>query len=151
MPTQNYILINSFVRIKVFFLNCASQIFAMNRIQREPTKKSPQVDLNPETKSAHFSGRSISSDGFLFYEEIIDWFKINSNSFDKFNVHFGFDHINTVTNKCLLQILLMMKKLKDEGRDIYVEWAYDEDDDDMLETGQELELLSEMQFNYSKK
>ena len=51
----------------------------MVRIQREATKKSPKVDLNPETGIAHFSGRSISSDGFLFYEEIIEWFKDNGN------------------------------------------------------------------------
>ena len=122
----------------------------MVRIQREGTKKSPTVDLNPETGTAHFSGRSIHSDAFEFYDEIIAWFKNNGDKFEELNVHFAFDHINTVTNKCVLQILLLIKKLGDEGRKHNIDWYYDEEDDDMLETGEELEMLCGLKFNYKK-
>lgn len=122
----------------------------MVRIQIDETKKSPKVDLNPETGTAHFSGRSINSDAFIFYEDIIEWFKINGEKFEELNVHFGFEHINTVTNKCLLQILLMIKKFEESGRNIKVEWAYDEEDEDMYETGEELEMLSGVNFKYTK-
>lgn len=120
----------------------------MNRIQIEETKKSPKVDLNPITGKAFFSGRSIHSDAFEFYEEIINWFKINGENFDLLDVEFAFDHINTVTNKCILQILLMMKNLEEKGKKVKVDWVYDEDDDDMLETGEELEILCDIKFNY---
>jgi len=122
----------------------------MVRIQIDETKKSPKVDLNPETGTAHFSGRSINSDAFIFYEDIIEWFKNNGEKFEELNVHFGFEHINTVTNKCLLQILLMIKKFEESGRNIKVEWAYDEEDEDMYETGEELEMLSGVNFKYTK-
>ena len=120
----------------------------MVRIEIEATKKSPKVDLNPENGTAHFSGRSIHSDAFIFYDDIIDWFKRNGDKFEELNVHFGFDHINTVTNKCLLQILLMIKKFSDGGKKVNIVWAYDDEDDDMLETGEELEILSGVKFEY---
>lgn len=122
----------------------------MKRIQIEGTKKSPTVDINPETRTALFSGRSIHSDAFLFYEEIIEWFKKVDERFEDFTVELSFDHINTVTNKCLLQILLIIKKVIEGGGKIRVIWGYDEDDDDMLETGEELEMLSELTFEYKK-
>lgn len=122
----------------------------MVRLQIEGTKKSPSVDLNPETGEATFRGRSIHSDAFVFYEEIIEWFSRNINNFETLTVNLAFDHINTVTNKCLLQILLIIVKGKEGGRDIKVIWTYDEDDDDMLETGEELELLSQIEFEYNK-
>lgn len=120
----------------------------MERIQVDETKKSPKVDLNPETGKAYFSGRSIHSDAFLFYDKIIDWFNKNSTQFSRLDVYFSFDHINTVTNKCLLQILLIIKKMEENGKEVHIEWVYDKDDDDMLETGEELELLSNIKFNY---
>lgn len=122
----------------------------MVRLQIEGTKKSPSVDLNPETGEATFIGRSIHSDAFVFYEEIIEWFTRNINNFETFTVNLGFDHINTVTNKCLLQILLIIVKAKESGKDIKVIWSYDAEDDDMLETGEELELLSQIDFKYIK-
>ena len=120
----------------------------MKRLQIEATKKSPSVDLNPETCTALFKGRSIHSDAFIFYEDIVDWFDSNCDKMDHLKVDLAFDHINTVTNKCILQILLILGKNIKNGKEISVVWSYDEDDDDMLETGEELELLSQIKFEY---
>lgn len=120
----------------------------MVRIQIAGTKKSPTVDLNPETGIAQFSGRSIHSDAFEFYEDIIAWFQRNGDKFEKLNVNFAFDHINTVTNKCILQILLFVKELEQKGIPNNINWVYDAEDDDMLETGEELEMLCGLKFNF---
>ena len=115
-------------------------------INIEKTNKSPQVFISEEDGVAIFKGRSIHSDGFDFYDPIIKWFEKYSKTTIK--VDFAFDHINTITNKCILQILLILHKKSKSGLEYNVAWFYDEDDDDMLETGEELELLSEVKFDY---
>lgn len=115
-------------------------------INIDKTNKSPQITISEEKGIAIFEGRSIHSDGFDFYEPIIKWFEKYSKKSIK--VDFMYDHINTITNKCVLQILLILNKKNKEGVALDVTWHYDEDDDDMLETGEELELLSEVKFDY---
>lgn len=120
----------------------------MENLRIEQTNKSPEVVLSVDNSSALFKGRSIHSDSFLFYEPIIKWFSEYNN--DTLDVDFIFDHINTSTNKCILQIILNLGKRADEGKDITICWHYDENDDDMLETGEELEILSNIKFEYKK-
>lgn len=118
----------------------------MENLNIEKTNKSPEIVLSGNDGTAIFSGRSIHSDSFMFYEPVIKWF--NEYKGSSLKLDFIFEHINTSTNKSLLQILLSLKPKIDAGIKLNVIWRYDEDDDDMLETGEELELLSNIKFEY---
>jgi len=118
----------------------------LKNIQIDRTKKSPEVNIQAEKCIASFIGRSIHSDAFTFYDPIIKWFENYDQ--DSIKIDFIFDHINTITNKCILQILLSLKTKVEAGMEVSVCWHYDEEDEDMLETGEELEILSHIKFQY---
>ena len=48
----------------------------------------------------------------------------------------------------LLDILLELKKIRESGTPVVVEWYYEEDDIDMKEAGEDLSELVEMELKY---
>lgn len=119
----------------------------MKNLKIERTSKSPEIKLSVDDSYALFEGRSIRSDSFTFYEPVINWFENYAGN--SLKIDFKFEHINTSTNKSLLHILMALDKKVIEGKlTVSVSWYYDEDDEDMLETGEELEMLCDMKFKF---
>jgi hypothetical protein len=52
-------------------------------------------------------------------------------------VNFRLDYFNTSSSKCVIDILDILDKYHGNSGKVSVKWYYKEDDDDMLETGEE--------------
>jgi len=50
--------------------------------------------------------------------------------------------------KYILDIFKSLNVLNDMGIAILVKWLYEEDDEDMLEVGQEMSRMSKLEFEY---
>ena len=63
------------------------------------------------------------------------------------------EYFNTSSSKCILDVLRKLEKIHKNGKSVVVKWFYEEDDEDMMEAGEnyqrivsvpiELELLEE--------
>ncbi len=108
----------------------------------EPTHKTPKVYLDPKNNHFELSGRSIPEDSVGFYKKILDWIdQYGKNPNPKTEVKFELEYFNTSSSKNILELLKKLEKIYQDGNDLKIIWYYDEDDEDMQETGEDYKAL----------
>lgn len=108
----------------------------------EPTHKTPKVYFDPKTDHFELSGRSIPEDSVGFYKKILDWIDQYGQAPNaKTEVKFELEYFNTSSSKNILELLKKLEKIYQDGNDLKIIWYYDEDDEDMQETGEDYKAL----------
>ena len=118
-------------------------------IKIQGTDDTPKVILDPNTDSPIFeiSGRSLPEDVVAFYEPILEWLdEYAQGPMEKTIFDFKLDYFNTASSKLLLDVLLKLEDMYDDGNDVLVRWHYPEDDEDMEEAGEEYADIVEVPF-----
>ena len=122
----------------------------MEKLLIEGTKQSPYVDFNAETGKLELSGRSIPENSFEFYNPLLEWlenYAKNPKAETVLKVYL--EYFNTSSSKYILEVLKKLKLvLKVDGAAIKVDWCYDEDDEEMMETGEDYEDVTGLEFDY---
>ena len=113
----------------------------------QETSLTPGISLNNETGQLEFKGKSIPENSLDFYQPIYEWldaYVIEPN--EKTIVTIQLDYFNTSSSKCILDILKRIDKLEITGYDVLIKWYYDEEDEDMMEAGEDYSDLLEAPF-----
>lgn len=108
----------------------------------EPTHKTPKVYFDPAENNFELSGRSIPEDSVGFYKRILDWideYAGSPNELTEFK--FELEYFNTSSSKNILELLKKLEKIHTSGSEVQIKWYYDEDDEDMEETGEDYKAL----------
>ena len=114
----------------------------------EATYKTPSVDFN-RNGQMKLSGRSIPENGFIFYQPIFAWVEeYGSRPVAKTFFDVNLEYINTVSSKCILDILKGFEKIKKNGHEVIVNWHYKVDETDILQAGQDYESILNMNFSF---
>ncbi len=117
----------------------------MQSIKIQPTRNTPAVLLDPEKGVFKLFGRSSPENSIQFYEPLRLALANNIKS-QKVDVRIKMEYFNTSSSKCIYDLLKEVKALKDKGKDVTVRWYYDEDDEDMLEAGEDYSDLLDLSF-----
>ena len=129
----------------------------MEKLVIEPTFNSPSVILDPESNQFDFSGESRPENVRKFYLPILEWLDSfakeqsemrSSARSSSLQVRFNFEYFNSTSAKYILDIFKALNVLNDLGIEILVKWLYEEDDEDMLEVGEEMSRMSKLEFEY---
>ncbi|MFN3916331.1 MAG: DUF1987 domain-containing protein [Flavobacteriales bacterium] len=107
---------------------------------------------SPKTPEVNFSasgelwlkGRSIPENSIEFYKPLMDWLEgygKEPNANTVLNVQL--EYFNTSSSKCILDLF---KKLETIGSSLTVNWYYEEDDEDMLEAGEDYQAIIKIPF-----
>ena len=113
----------------------------------EGTGKTPTIIFEPENGLLEIKGRSIPENSTEFYRPLNEALKKNtSNISTSLTVNFQLEYFNTSSSKCILDILKILASIKNSGADIIVNWYYDEDDEDMLESGENYQEIVNIPF-----
>jgi len=108
----------------------------------EPTHKTPKVFFDPEQNKFELSGRSIPEDSVGFYKKILDWIdEYGKQANAKTEFKFELEYFNTSSSKNILELLKKLEKIHQDGNEVRISWYYDEDDEDMEETGEDYQAL----------
>jgi len=113
------------------------------------TEDTPAVHLDKTAGIFEFSGKSLPEDVTSFYAPIFEWISSygeDANESSKFV--FKMTYFNTASSKIILDILMRLETLHEEGKDITIEWHYEEDDEDMQEAGEEYADIVEVPFTF---
>ncbi|MCP4456989.1 MAG: DUF1987 domain-containing protein [Cytophagales bacterium] len=113
-----------------------------------PTSVTPGVNLIPEKEYLLIKGRSCPDNALGFYNQIFDSLEdYKVKGYKNLRVFFNLEYFNTSSAKCLF-ILLKKLNSKEEGSlNLEVNWYYEEDDEDMYETGEDLSDCFDIKFN----
>ncbi len=109
----------------------------------------PTVDFNAETNVLEISGESYHEYTIEFYQPIFDWLKAY---FEKegqaVTFNFRMTYFNTSSSRRFLEIFDLLEEYqRDNNGDVTINWYYQKDDVDMLESGEEYAEDVELPFN----
>lgn len=120
----------------------------MEPILHEGNSKEPALDFNAETGIIKISGRSIPENAIEFYRKLLDWLSAYcAKPQSTTKMEFRFEYMNTSSSKCLWDILKKMENFSNSGNKVVINWYHDEDDEDMMEMGEDLQDVIRIPIN----
>ncbi|MFO8023104.1 MAG: DUF1987 domain-containing protein [Perlabentimonas sp.] len=121
----------------------------MEKIVIEPTNETPKVILDKENSVFEFSGNSLPEDVATFYNPILSWFDEYSNNPNEVtNIIFNLEYYNTSSSKMILKLLEKFRDIHRNGFEVEVQWHYLEDDEDMIEAGEDYSENIKVPFKF---
>jgi hypothetical protein len=113
----------------------------------EATPKTPKLNFDPRENTFIISGRSIPENSIEFYRPLLDWLENYKHTTKKsINFEVRLEYFNTSSSKCLVEIFRKLEKIQMEGHDFTINWYYDEEDEDMQESGEDFKGIIKMPF-----
>ncbi|MEZ5072920.1 MAG: DUF1987 domain-containing protein [Bacteroidales bacterium] len=122
----------------------------MESLKRDPSDDSPRVVLDKAGQILEISGKSLPEDVVDFYQPILNWFHgYRADPNPKTVVTFRFIYFNTASSKMILDILMILELMVEDGRDVLVRWESSGSDDDMQQAGREYEDMVDVPFEHA--
>jgi hypothetical protein len=119
----------------------------MEPISIEGTAKTPSVKFDAEAGVLEIKGRSIPENSIEFYKPLVDWLEeYATNAKENTIVNVQLEYFNTSSSKCILDVFKKLEALNKGKTDVMVNWYYEEDDEDMLEAGEDYESIIRVPF-----
>lgn len=113
----------------------------------EKTKNSPEIILDKENSTFKIAGRSIVEDPGEFYSPIHNWLEEYVKS-PLPNTDFVIDleYFNSSSARQIMEIIMLLEKIQKSGMNVKVSWLYEEGDEMSKERGDEIKLVSKLDF-----
>jgi hypothetical protein len=119
----------------------------MEAIIIEGTSKTPSVKFDSDQGIFEIKGRSIPENAVEFYKPLVDWLDIYKESpLNKTVVNISLEYFNTSSSKCILDVFKKLEAIHKAKHEVEVNWYYEEDDEDMLEAGEDYESIIRVPF-----
>jgi SiaC family regulatory phosphoprotein len=112
-------------------------------------KHTPSIDFDLAKGTLNLKGKSIPENAPEFYQPLIEAiteYALALQPITTLNISLIF--FNTSSSKYLLKVLTSFASLNKRGTTILVNWHHDPDDEDMLETANDLENSCGLDFKY---
>ena len=131
----------------------------MEKLIIEPTANSPRIVLDSESRNFEFTGESRPENVRKFYLPILEWLEAYTAEQEKLQddertfgllCQFNFEYFNSTSAKYILDIFKSLNAISALDIELEIKWLYEEDDEDMLEVGQEMSRMSKLSFEYIK-
>ncbi len=120
----------------------------MNKLELIGTAKTPTVNFDSQSGVLVLKGRSIPENAIEFFKPLVDWLDNYSNQskmITKANIQL--EYFNTSSSKCILDIFKKLESInKQDDKEVIVNWYYEEDDEDMLEAGEDYQSILKIPF-----
>lgn len=119
----------------------------MDTLIIESGQKTPRVEFNPQTGELLLEGRSIPENSLAFYTPLMDWLEVYSQEIKTdIAVHIKLEYFNTSSSKCILDFFRKLEMISKRGNKIDVHWYFEEDDEDMMEAGEDYDAIVGLNF-----
>ncbi len=109
----------------------------------------PYVFMDAEEGFIEIKGKSYPPDVAIFYEPILNWLdEYLKQGRKEMNLNLIMDYFNTSSSKLILDILYKLEEIDQSGKKVTVNWYYPEDDEEILDLGEEYEGLVDLKFRH---
>ncbi|MBT3203880.1 MAG: DUF1987 domain-containing protein [Gammaproteobacteria bacterium] len=126
----------------------------MDTLEIIATKSSPEINFNAQTNVLSIVGESYPENTAQFYEPVFEWLDIylTELSEQQVTVNMELIYFNSSSSKALMDIFDILEEASDDGKNIVLNWIYDEENDAALEYGEEFaEDIETLTFNLVEK
>lgn len=115
-----------------------------NEIHLQGTAKTPEVICTLAPFVLSLAGRSIPENSIEFYRPMMEWVDEHGASNEgQLEIKIRLEYFNTSSSKCLMDLLKRVEKVVSRAE---VHWYYEEEDEDMLEAGEDYNAIIDLPF-----
>lgn len=126
-----------------------TEMLGKDSVLIEGTTETPEINLNAKNGEISFAGRSLPENPKIFYDPIKTWLAgYSENPAETTHVSFVFDYFNTASSKLIMEIIDIIRIVESKNGNLKIDWYYQEDDEDMMEAGEDFESVTGAQFNF---
>ena len=119
----------------------------MDSLLIEGTQKTPSVNFDAEKGTVEIKGRSIPENSIEFYKPLVEWLERYRNTpAAETKVNVQLEYFNTSSSKCILDLFKKLEDIHKAKNNVVINWFYEEDDEDMLEAGEDYESIIKVPF-----
>lgn len=121
----------------------------MEKISIEGTPKTPTVHFDAEKGLVEIKGRSIPENSIEFYQPLVDWLEKYmevATNVEQTAVNIQLEYFNTSSSKCILDVFKKLEAIHKKSNNVVINWYYEEDDEDMLEAGEDYQSIINIPF-----
>lgn len=119
----------------------------MEPIIIEGTPKTPSIKFDSKEGVFEIKGRSIPENSVEFYKPLNEWLdNYMQTPLDKTVVNIRLEYFNTSSSKCILDVFKRLEAIHRSKHDVEINWYYEEDDEDMLEAGEDYDSIIKVPF-----
>jgi hypothetical protein len=119
----------------------------MEPISIAGTPKTPTVSFDAAKGKVEIKGRSIPENSIEFYKPLVDWLEqYLSTPAALTEVNIQLEYFNTSSSKCILDVFKKLEAIYKSGNEVIIHWHYEEDDEDMLEAGEDYQSIIKVPF-----
>lgn len=119
----------------------------MGKISIEGTSKTPTVLFDSDQGVMELKGRSIPENSIEFYKPITESLEAYSQApKTSTSVEIQLEYFNTSSSKCILDLFKKLEAIHKAGNAVSIKWYYEEDDEDMLEAGEDYQAIIKVPF-----
>ena len=139
---KNLIRFHTLYTFSVAFLH-GNIFFTMDDIALIASTKTPSVKFSADGH-LELKGRSIPENSLDFYKPLLEWVdNYSRQATGETTIHVQLEYFNTSSSKCLLDLF---KRLENIGGKVAIHWYYEQEDEDMLEAGEDYEAIVNVPF-----
>ncbi len=111
----------------------------MDNLKITKTKYTMEVNFDKDTGILEMAGSSYPENALDFFGPLIKWIKDYISGIKKeITMNIRLNYLNTSSTKCILDIFEILDQYYKSGADVKMNWYYAQDDEDIMETGEEL-------------
>ncbi len=126
----------------------------MENLKIKGTNRSPDIFFDYENNLLEIKGKSYSANISEYYTPVFLWLGQYLGQLENQHctVNIELAYFNSSSSKVLLEFFLLLEEAVSQGKNISVNWIYDEEDEDNREYGEEFqEELEALPFNLIQK
>jgi hypothetical protein len=119
----------------------------MEKYSIDGTPKTPTISFDLASGVLEIKGRSIPENSIEFYKPLVDALdKYAGSPKSATNVNIQLEYFNTSSSKCILDVFKKLENINKNGSAVVINWHYEEDDEDMLEAGEDYQAIINVPF-----
>jgi len=126
----------------------------MENINIEATRFTPRISFDSKCNVFEIRGESYPENAADFYSPVFFWIEnyIGQLEDHPFTIDIELFYFNSSSSKILLDLFDLLEEAAKNGRQIIINWFYEDNDEESLEFGEEFqEDCNAVQFNLIRK
>jgi len=126
----------------------------MSNLIIEETKYTPYISFNGNDGNFDIRGKSYPENTFEFYKPMMEWVEnyFEQDHAHKISVNFEIIYFNSSSSKLFFDFFDLLEELYKAGKNIEINWIYDEENESALEAGEDFQDdFDDLKINLLKK
>lgn len=120
----------------------------MKNFTLKESPKTPAINFDLDSGKLELKGRSIPENSVDFFRPLHSWAENYILCAPEITtIEMKLEYFNTSSSKCLLDLLKRFESLPKSGKEVRVNWYYENNDRDMADAGEDYQAIVKLPFN----